>query len=43
VEQLEGDLAIELGVVGGVDDAHAARAERAEDDVAADLIGETAF
>jgi hypothetical protein len=27
VEQLDGDLAVELLVVGGVDDAHAAAAE----------------
>jgi hypothetical protein len=38
-EHLEGDLAIELRVVGGVDDAHAALTERAEHDVAADLGG----
>jgi hypothetical protein len=33
---LEGDAAIELGVVGGVDHAHAAGAERIEQDVAAE-------
>jgi hypothetical protein len=35
-DQLEGDLAVELGVVGGVDDAHGAGAEAVEEDVAAD-------
>jgi hypothetical protein len=37
-EELEGDAAVELGVVGGVDDAHAAVAEGAGDDVAADRV-----
>ena len=35
-QQLERDLAVELGVVGGVDHAHAAAAELREHDVAAD-------
>jgi hypothetical protein len=35
-QQLEGDLAVELGVEGGVDDAHAAGAERREHEVAAE-------
>ena len=38
-QELEGDAAVELGVVGGVDDGHAAVAEGAGDDVAADLTG----
>ena len=36
VDELDGDLAVELGVVGGVDDAHAAGAEALEDDVASE-------
>ena len=39
VHELDGDLAIELGVVGGVDDAHAAGAELVDDEVAADPRG----
>ncbi len=34
--QLEGDLAVELGVEGAVDHAHAARADGVDDDVAAE-------
>ncbi len=37
LEQLDRDLAIELGVVGAVDHAHAARAEDVEHEVATDL------
>src|SRR5262249_24598088 len=33
-QELEGDLAVQLGIVGGVDDPHAAGADEAEDDVA---------
>ena len=36
VEELEGDAAVEGGVVSGEDDAHATRAEGVEDDVAAE-------
>jgi hypothetical protein len=36
-DELDRDLAVELLVVGGVDDAHAAGAERAQDGEAADL------
>jgi hypothetical protein len=35
-QELEGDLAVEVGVEGGVDDAHGAGAEAIEEDVAAD-------
>ncbi|MBK7827693.1 MAG: hypothetical protein IPJ59_21235 [Nannocystis sp.] len=35
-QQLERDLAVEVGVEGGVDDPHRAGAEAVEDDVAAD-------
>jgi hypothetical protein len=35
-QHLHGDLAVELVVVGGVDDAHAARAQAGEDREAAD-------
>jgi hypothetical protein len=38
-QELEGDAAVELGVVGLVDDAHAAVAELAEDLEAADVRG----
>jgi hypothetical protein len=38
VEQLDGDLAVELWIVGGVDDPHAAGAERVEDHVAPDQL-----
>ncbi len=37
VQQLDGDLAVEVGVVGGVDDPHAAGADRLEHRIAADL------
>jgi hypothetical protein len=37
VQELDGDLAVELGVIGGIDHAHAAGAEAAEDDEAAEL------
>ncbi|WP_276602776.1 hypothetical protein [Nannocystis pusilla] len=37
-EQLERDLAIEAGIEGGVDDAHAAGAEPLEDDVAPEQL-----
>ena len=37
-QQLDGDLAVELGIVGGVDLPHAADAEPLEHDVAADLV-----
>ena len=37
-QELDGDLAVELGVVGGVDDAHTAGAEAAEHDVAAERL-----
>jgi hypothetical protein len=45
-EQLEGDLAIELGIVGGVHDPHGPGAEPADHEVATDLragleLGET--
>ncbi len=33
-QELKGDVAIELGIVGGVDDAHAAGADDAANDVA---------
>ena len=36
LQQLDGDVAVELGVEGGVDDAHAAFADDVSDDVAAD-------
>ena len=36
-EELDGDVPIELGIVRSDDDAHAARAERATNDVAADV------
>src|SRR5438309_74283 len=36
--ELEGDLAVELGIVGGEDLAHAAGADPPEDDVAADAV-----
>ena len=36
-QELDGDAAIELRIVGGVDDAHAARADVIEDDVAPDV------
>ena len=39
-QQLERDLAIELRIVGGVDDAHAAGAEAIEDHVAPDQLGD---
>jgi hypothetical protein len=35
-DDLDGDLAVELGIVGGVHDAHPARAEHVEHEVAAD-------
>jgi hypothetical protein len=37
VQQLDGDLAVELGVPRGVDDAHAAGADQAQDVEPADL------
>ena len=36
LQELDGDLAVELGVVGAVHDAHTAFAELLDDDVAAD-------
>jgi hypothetical protein len=39
VEELEGDLAVEELVVGGINDAHAALAEAVDDGEAADLDG----
>jgi hypothetical protein len=43
VEQLDGDLAVELLVVGGIDDAGAAAAELAQDGEAADRGGRGAL
>jgi hypothetical protein len=38
VQDLDGYSSVELGIVGGVDDAHAAAAEPLEHDVAADRV-----